>query len=223
MSDEDKLVELEESVATLTDLLQGILTLVEAQEQAAGAAVGTTIAEARAALNDIGANLDECGAARDAWSAQLADINESFGTQRAELIAEFTTLKGTAASATTAVTQAITSLREITATRLESALNCLQHGLGTASDSLDRSLEAAGSGLTQLHTHASEHRLDGVAGKGLDSIERVTDALNDIEESGVAIAGDVVDAVEGITGQLDDIVNVINTVKPILDAVAAIA
>ena len=40
----------------------------------------------RAALDDVGANLDECEAVRDAWSAQLADINDTFGTQRDEWI-----------------------------------------------------------------------------------------------------------------------------------------
>ncbi len=224
MSEEQELAELEQSVATLADLLQGLLTAVESQEQGAGAGEpDATLSEARAAMDDIAVQLEECEAARDAWPAQLADITESIGTQRTGLLTEFATLKENAASAKTSGTQAIAALREATISRIGSTLEVLQRELGSASESLDRSLEAAASGLSGLQSHASEHRLEGVAGTALESIARVTDTLGELEESGIGIAGDVVDSVDDITGKLDDIVNVIGTIKPVLDAVAVIA
>jgi chromosome segregation ATPase len=224
MSEEAELAELEQSVTTLVDLMHSLLAAVETYEQAGSADPGdATLAEARAAMDDIATQLDECEAARDAWPAQLAEVTESIGTQRAGLLTEFATLKENAAAVTTSGTQAIAALRETTTSRIESTLEMMQRELGATAESLDRALETAGSGLSELKSHAAEHRLEGVAGTGLESIERVTDTLGALEESGVGIAGDVVDSVDDITGKLDDIVNVIGTIKPVLDAVAVIA
>lgn len=219
--DESTIEALEQHIAQISDALEAASNALDGVSDSAPATEELEqIGESADALDEASRDLEE---ATNAWLSQVEQLQEALTNSMAALQHVLSDLQGHAE----AVAQTGSDSLDEAKTALDTTAVQLLGEVDTLIEQAERRLADCVSnfeaGLSRLMSATDAQLVDCATQEISSSIEVLNSTIGELEQVGGDVARTSLRAVKQITDSLDGILQILNSVRPALDAVAAIA